>query len=131
MPATSAAATTTNGFGPPPRAFGRVPSCGPDGATTGVSGSWSVGSSPRARDNQTRLQLPQERGILGELLRELRGRPAALGSLAREILERGGAPLDERVAPHRRVGGSSPVAIRQICDAARRAASVAAAPRPA
>ena len=53
MPATSAAPTTSHGFGPPaplPRfGFGRLPSCGADGETAPCPRLRSVGASPVAR----------------------------------------------------------------------------------
>src|SRR5439155_26470801 len=83
--------------------------------------------------DQARLQLAEEGGVGGQLLREPFADPvAAAGRTARELLQARGSALDEEIAlSHRLVGGASPVAIRQIVEAARRAAIVAPAPRPA
>ena len=86
----------------------------------------------RARDNKTRLQFPEEGGVLGKRLRELLGYAALGGGLARKVAQAFRAALDDAIAlGHFFAGGASPVATRQIFDATRRAPMVAAAPRPA
>ena len=64
----------------------------------------------------------------GELVRKLRRDAALFGGFVGERLELLGARLDCPVALHRLPGGFSPVATRQIPEAARRAAIVATAP---
>jgi hypothetical protein len=92
----------------------------------------------RACGYQARLQLPQERSVLRELLCDALADTAASGGLLGELLEAIGAPIDEGVGlvhrvrlVHRLTGGSSPVAIRQIRDEIARAATVAIAPNVA
>jgi len=85
-----------------------------------------------ARLDQARLQLAEKHGVLGKRPRHLsRDASAACGAF-RKASETFGAAIDERIALHYfLVGGSSPVATRQMPEAARRATIVAAAPRPA
>src|SRR4051794_29204290 len=78
------------------------------------------------------LRLAQERRVVAELVHEL-GLDAArrLGAV-RQLLEAVGPAVDECVAGrHRLAGGSSPVATRQIPEAARRATIVETAALPA
>src|SRR4051812_12640472 len=85
-----------------------------------------------ARLDQARLQLAQERGVVCELIGELRLDPARCSGLVGELVELVRALIHDLVRlRHFFVGGSSPVATRQIWEAARRAAIVATAARPA
>src|SRR3954451_10009800 len=78
--------------------------------------------------DQGRLQLTEKYRVVGKLVGDLRLHAA----LASEALRRCLCLVGERVErAHRFAGGSSPVARRQIEVAARREASVAAAPTPA
>src|SRR4051794_3400598 len=82
-----------------------------------------------AGDHEARLQLAQEVGVLGDRLGGLRGHAVALGRLLAQIVELVGGGLHDAVAlVHLLVGGSSPVAMRQMLAETRRAASVARAP---
>ena len=81
-----------------------------------------------ALHHQRRLQLAQKGRVLGELRGDLRRHAAFGGGLVRQLLELVGSRLDGTVALHRFAGGFSPVATRQMPEAARRAAMVAAAP---
>jgi hypothetical protein len=86
----------------------------------------------RARLDEARLQLPHEHRVLCEracqLPREASAPRGTLGQTAKAVRR----AIDERVAfQNFLAGGSSPVATRQIPEAARRAAIVAAAPKPA
>src|SRR5689334_14302037 len=83
----------------------------------------------RARLDQARLELAQERGVVGQSLRELGGHASFGGGLVCHALEVVRRAVDGLVAlrGHRLTGGSSPVATRQIAVAVLRAASVAAA----
>src|SRR5205814_550627 len=90
------------------------------------------GLALRPRSHQARLQLAQEVGVLRERLGELRLEPVLVREPLRCGLRLVRDALHDLVAlRHFLVGGSSPVAIRQIRDAARRAVIVAAALRPA
>ena len=91
------------------------------------------GCSPFARALiEARLELAQESGIVGERLADLRLDAAFALGVLHERLELVGGRLDCLVAArHFFVGGSSPVATRQIFDASRRDVIVAAAPSPA
>ncbi|HEY8844132.1 MAG TPA: hypothetical protein VIM23_09535 [Gaiellaceae bacterium] len=86
-----------------------------------------------ARLDQARLQLAQERGVVGELPGQpLPDAVAAGRGLVGELLQTLGAPLDCVIGlGHFFAGGASPVATRQIFEAALRAAIVAPAARPA
>jgi hypothetical protein len=85
-----------------------------------------------ARRDQARLQLAEELRVVGERGADLRLDAAASLRLLDDRLELVGGGLDCLVAArHRFVGGSSPVATRQIFDASLRAAIVEAAPIPA
>ena len=99
MPATNATPSTRNGFGPPsPGGFGRVPSCGPDGATVPWPGGRSVGASPLIRALiRLGFMLAQERGVVGERLGQLRLEPAFGGGLVGELLQPVGRLVDELV----------------------------------
>src|SRR5262245_8743324 len=82
----------------------------------------------RAGRDQARLQLAQERGVVGELLGELPLDAAFGRCLIRHLLQAVRRLVDELVAlAHFLTGGSSPVATRQIPEAAFLAAIVAAA----
>jgi hypothetical protein len=86
--------------------------------------------SPRTRDDQRRLQLAQEGGVVRELVGDPRADAgtARAGGAVGEIVELRGALLHGCVAlRHRFRGGCSPVATRQIEDATRRATTAAAA----
>src|SRR3954449_13141847 len=86
----------------------------------------------RARPDQARLQLPHEHRVLGQRPGQLPSDAAATCGALRQAAEAVGGAIDERVASQNFLtGGSSPVATRQMPEAARRAAIVAAAPRPA
>jgi hypothetical protein len=90
------------------------------------------GLASNSRADQAGFQLPEERGILGERLREFGLQPALCGRARSEIVQAIRCPLDCLVERfHFLLGGSSPVAMRQIFDALRLATIVAAAPRPA
>jgi hypothetical protein len=90
------------------------------------------GFALRARHHEARLELPEEGCILCERLGETGAQAAAAGGLIREALQTRRSLLDECVAlSHFFAGGASPVAMRQIRDASRRAPIVAAAPIPA
>src|SRR5215207_9847100 len=84
----------------------------------------------RALHHQARLQLPQEGRIVVQLVGELRLHAALRCGALGQLLELVGAPIDDLISLRRHffAGGSSPVAMRQIRDAARRDAIVAAAP---
>jgi len=86
-----------------------------------------------ARLDEARLQLAQEVRVVPQFLRELLADAvAASGRAIGKLLQAVGAALDQHVAlVHRFTGGASPVATRQIPDAARRATIVAPAARPA
>src|SRR3954464_2554073 len=85
-----------------------------------------------ARSDQARLQLAQEDRVLCQRLRQLASDAAATCGTLRQVAKAVGRAIDERVASQNFLaGGSSPVATRQMPEAARRAAIVAAAPRPA
>src|SRR5439155_14600818 len=87
---------------------------------------------PRAGRNQARLQLAQTVRVLGELRSGFRLQAVASRQPLGGLLETIGGALDEPVALcHFLVGGSSPVATRHTREAARLAAIVAAAPKPA
>jgi hypothetical protein len=80
--------------------------------------------------HEARLQLAQEGRVLRERRRELRTQAARGRRAMGKNLKAIGASLDDCVCPcHFFAGGASPVATRQIFDATRRAAIVAAAPR--
>jgi hypothetical protein len=115
----------------PPAAldFGPLPELGPGGSDLTLRGLLvRRGLTFRPGDDQARLQLAQEYGIVRQLLRELRFDPAFRGRPIGELLETVRGPVDELIAlAHFLTGGSSPVATRQILEAARLAASVAAA----
>src|SRR5436190_3160286 len=82
-----------------------------------------------ARLDQARLQLADEVGVLGERLCELRLDAALAGHLIRELLQLVCRALDFLIAGrHFFVGGSSPVSVRQMPEAARRETIVARAP---
>jgi hypothetical protein len=82
----------------------------------------------RTGDDEARLQLAQERCVVGQLLCELPLDPAFRGCLIGHLLQAVRRPVDELIAPaHFLTGGSSPVATRQIPEAAFLAAMVAAA----
>src|SRR5581483_1621539 len=86
----------------------------------------------RARLDQARLQLPEEVRVLGQGCADLRLHAAGRLRLPHERVELVGRALDCLIRlRHFFVGGSSPVATRQILDASLRAAIVEAAPRPA
>jgi hypothetical protein len=90
------------------------------------------GFALRARHYEARLELPEEGRILCERLCETGAKAAAAGGLIREALQTRRSLLDECVAlRHFFAGGASPVAMRQIREASRRAPIVAAAPIPA
>src|SRR5215211_3902951 len=82
----------------------------------------------RARLDEARLELAQELGVVGERLRELRLHAALQREPVGLLLELVRCGVE---AAHFLVGGSSPVAIRQIRDESRRAATVATAPKSA
>jgi len=86
-----------------------------------------------AGSDQARLQLAQENRIRAELLRQpFADAVAAGGQSIGQLLQAVRAALDEQVAfRHFLTGGVSPVATRQILEAARLAAIVAPAERPA
>ena len=133
MPAASAAPTTSHGLGPL-RRRGRLPSCGPAGARRGSPGCSFVGSvALRARGHQAGLELTQEGGVVGELVGQLRLHASLGGRALGELLELVGAAVDQLVGlgRHFLIGGCSPVATRQIREAARREAIVARAPSAA
>ena len=101
--------------------FGRLRSCGPAGATWPWPGFWFFGASPFAR---ALIKL----SVVGQLLRDLGLDPALRGGLVGQPLEPVRGVVDKLIAlRHFFTGGSSPVATRQILDAAFLAASVAAA----
>jgi hypothetical protein len=82
----------------------------------------------RAGGDEAWLQLAEERCVVGQLLRELpfdtAFRPCPIG----HFLEAVRGPVDELIAlAHFMTGGSSPVATRQMLEAAFLAAMVAAA----
>src|SRR6266480_5417825 len=85
--------------------------------------------SLRTRPDQARLELAQELGVVGQRLRELGGDPAFCGGLVGHLLELVRGSVHDLIGfrRHFRVGGSSPVATRQIFEAVLRAARVAAA----
>jgi hypothetical protein len=92
---------------------------------------------------EARLEAAEEGGVLCERLSESRTNAACSGRTLSHLLQALGAPLDEQVTPvatpfgggwrrcHFFAGGASPVAMRQIREATRRAPTVAAAPMPA
>src|SRR5262245_31237247 len=86
----------------------------------------------RAGLDQARLQLAQERRVVSQLLRQpfADAVPAGGGTVG-QLQQARRAALDELVAVHFFTGGDSPVATRQIPEAARRAAIVAPAASPA
>ena len=83
-----------------------------------VSGS----SAPRPcpLDDEARLQLAEERCVVGERLRELGAQAAFSGRAVGELLESRGGAVDDVVGFRRHflVGGSSPVRTRQTREAA-------------
>jgi hypothetical protein len=90
------------------------------------------GFALRTRHHKARLELPEKGCILCERLGETGAQAAAAGGLIREALQTRRSLLDECVAlSHFFAGGASPVAMRQIRDASRRAPIVATAPIPA
>ena len=130
VPRAKAAPATAKGFGP---SFVRLrrPTCGPDGAWTAVApGSASFGASPFARATiSDGFSLRRKRRVVGELVRQLSREPTLGRGADSERLELVRARFDCLVAGrHRFAGGFSPVATRQMPDAARLAAIVATAP---
>jgi hypothetical protein len=84
----------------------------------------------RSGDHQARLQLAKECRVFRKRRSEARFDAARGGRLPRQPLEALGAAFHQSIrARHFFAGGASPVAMRQILDARRRAAIVAAAPR--
>src|SRR5437660_831341 len=82
-----------------------------------------------ARLDQARLQLAEERSLLRERLRELRLRAALGGGAICQRLQLVREAFHLLVTRrHFFVGGSSPVSVRQILEAARRETTVAIAP---
>ena len=82
----------------------------------------------RPGGDEARLQLAQERGVVGQFLRDLRLDTALRGCPIGQLLQAVRGLVDELIAlAHFLTGGSSPVATRQIFEAVRLAASVAAA----
>jgi hypothetical protein len=98
-----------------------------DGAVRGSAVSRRL--SLCSGEDEARLQLAQERGIVGQRLRELGGDASLGGSLVGDFLEPRCGSVDELVGLRHFffTGGSSPVVTRQIFEAVRRAAMVAAA----
>ena len=86
----------------------------------------------RAGLDQARLQLAQKGRVVAQLLRKpfADAVPAGRGSVG-QLQQTCRSALDELVAVHFFTGGDSPVATRQIPEAARRAAIVAPAASPA
>jgi hypothetical protein len=81
-----------------------------------------------AGGDEARLQLAQECRVVGQLLRELRFDAAFRRCAIGHLLQAVRGPIHELVAlAHFLTGGSSPVATRQILEAAFLAAMVAAA----
>jgi hypothetical protein len=83
------------------------------------------------RLDEARLHPAQEYSVFGEWLGEPGRRPATRGGAVGELLQTIGPLLEDRVAGHFFTGGSSPVATRQMREAAVRATMVASAARPA
>ena len=108
--------------------------CGPDGACRVPPAGSSVGASPlRARLDQARLQLAQERGIVGERRADLRLDAAGGLRLLDERLELVGRATRPSDRPSSFLGGRllRPSPRARSSTRARRAAIVEAAPRPA
>jgi hypothetical protein len=84
----------------------------------------------RSGQHQARLQLAKECGVFRQRRSEARFDAARGSCLPRQLLEALGAAFHQGIRTcHFFAGGASPVATRQILDARRRAAIVAAAPR--
>jgi hypothetical protein len=84
----------------------------------------------RSRHHQARFELAEEGGVFRQRRSEARFDAARGSRLPRQPLKALGAAFHQGIrARHFFAGGASPVAMRQILDARRRAAIVAAAPR--
>src|SRR5215213_2965381 len=78
--------------------------------------------APRPRGDQARLQLPQERCVVGQRLRELGGDASAGGRAVRDVAQAVRGAVDQLVTlVHFLAGGSSPVAMRYTREATTRA----------
>ncbi len=123
---------TRNGFSPPLplRALAELRARRGDGAVCGLPVGRRL--SLRPCQDEARLQLAQEVGIVRQRLRELGGEASLRGSSVGDFLEPGRGLVDEQVGLRHFffTGGSSPVVTRQIFEAVRRAAMVATAASP-
>ena len=114
-----------NGLGPRP-----LPGRFPVGLTLPWTGFSLVGAIPFARALiRLGLSLRRNCGVVGQRLRDLRCDPAFGGGLVGHLLELVRGLVHDLIGFRRHffAGGSSPVATRQIAEAALRAASVATA----
>jgi hypothetical protein len=114
--------------------------CGSRGGLCSDRLGWRRRLAAHALDDEARLELAQECSVLFELVGDLRADAAPLRRLVGKRLEALGAVLEQLVAPglgrvgglcpatlpeaprHFFAGGCSPVVVRQIFDATRRAA---------
>jgi hypothetical protein len=88
------------------------------------------GLTARSGHHQARLELAEKRGVFRQRRSEARLDAARGSRLPRQPLKALGAAFHQSIrARHFFAGGASPVAMRQILDARRRAAIVAAAAR--